>query len=692
MRLTRPEILIFVILLFSGRILSQELPVNDTLSESTTEYLIEDVVTQTDGSFDFSDIRNQGLFGSRGGININKASERQLKRLMLNDTQIDNLKKYISSYGELTSIYELNLVEGFDSTLIIKINPFIRFDLEEELNVITASNLIKKGKNTIIARYGRDLSLPEGYHADSAGQTPYAGNADRIMLKYAYNYYDRIRFGVSMEKDAGESMAKGFDFYSWHFFYKSKKVIRAFALGSYNLRFGQGLTMNTGFNPGSNISYPVYKPLGNNISANTGTNEGMGLNGAAATFCPVKWFSITPFYSSTKQDARIYEEDTTTALYFTSLNETGLHRTADEINRKNKLDVRVYGGNLRFSHGMVSIGSTFFRTEFSEDLQTSNKPYEAFDFEGGTLFNYGSDFLIRLNSLHLFGEYSSGNEGTGAYITGLNLLPSPDYSISISWHDYSPGYYNFYSNPFSETSGSTNQKGLYAAFTSNIGKHLKIAAYASQCTFPWLKYRVDAPSKGSSYAIQAMYNWYAKNELLLRFTYRNRMQNASSVSEIVNNNSAIDYPIDISKFTFRFNLQYCPYHTLILRNRIEYLVNESPVKGTSNGYLLYQDFIYTPVNENYSVNIRYALFDTDSYDERIYAYEKDVLYSWSVPAYYYRGSKLSIMLHYKISRDLGLWLKYSTSYYPGKTSIGTGHEASNGNTTSDIKLQVLVKI
>ena len=60
-------------------------------------------------------------------------------------------------------------------------------------------------------------------------------------------------------------------------------------------------------------------------------------------------------------------------------------------------------------------------------------------------------------------------------------------------------------------------------------------------------------------------------------------------------------------------------------------------KGKQTGWMMYQAYIQI-LKEQLRLSARYAIFNTDSYDTRIYAYEKDVLYAFSVPALYATGS------------------------------------------------------
>jgi len=91
------------------------------------------------------------------------------------------------------------------------------------------------------------------------------------------------------------------------------------------------------------------------------------------------------------------------------------------------------------------------------------------------------------------------------------------------------------------------------------------------------------------------------------------------------------------------------------------------------------------------LNIRYAIFNTDSYNTAIYAYETDVLYAYSVPSYYYKGSRGYVVLHYRISRNFDLWLRYSRTFYANKNVIGSDLTEIQANHKSEIKAQLRIR-
>ena len=90
------------------------------------------------------------------------------------------------------------------------------------------------------------------------------------------------------------------------------------------------------------------------------------------------------------------------------------------------------------------------------------------------------------------------------------------------------------------------------------------------------------------------------------------------------------------------------------------------------------------------VTARYAVFDTDDYDNRQDAYENDVLLAYSLPAYHGIGIRRMAMVEYKLNRQISFWLRYANTRYPYEEKIGTGPDTLAGNTKNDVKFQVRI--
>ncbi|MGB8358788.1 MAG: hypothetical protein WCD55_09245, partial [Bacteroidales bacterium] len=61
--------------------------------------------------------------------------------------------------------------------------------------------------------------------------------------------------------------------------------------------------------------------------------------------------------------------------------------------------------------------------------------------------------------------------------------------------------------------------------------------------------------------------------------------------------------------------------------------------------------------------LRYALCTSDGYDSRLYAWENDLLYSFSVPALYGKCSRAFVMLSWKPSDLVEVRAKYAFTVF-----------------------------
>jgi len=93
----------------------------------------------------------------------------------------------------------------------------------------------------------------------------------------------------------------------------------------------------------------------------------------------------------------------------------------------------------------------------------------------------------------------------------------------------------------------------------------------------------------------------------------------------------------------------------------------------------------------FSCSIRYALFDTDCFDNRIYSYEKDMPGVFSMTSFYGKGSRFSLLLKYRISKAFNLQMKVGHSFYRDRQQVGTALEQVEGNQLTDIRSMITWK-
>ena len=128
---------------------------------------------------------------------------------------------------------------------------------------------------------------------------------------------------------------------------------------------------------------------------------------------------------------------------------------------------------------------------------------------------------------------------------------------------------------------------------------------------------------------------------------------------------------------------------------MELLWYDQQSENEEHGYLIFTDVIYKPLLKSYSAGIRGQYFETDSYNSRLYAFENDVLYSYSIPAFYNKGLHwyLNSRLAFKKRRyrvkniNITSWLKIAQTIEFRTTVQGPGMVATKSNCRTEVKVQ-----
>jgi hypothetical protein len=108
----------------------------------------------------------------------------------------------------------------------------------------------------------------------------------------------------------------------------------------------------------------------------------------------------------------------------------------------------------------------------------------------------------------------------------------------------------------------------------------------------------------------------------------------------------------------------------------------------SQGFLIFQDVGFKTRKNNLNCWARIAYFNTDDYDSRVYAYENDLLYQFSIPAFYGEGFRFYLNGKVKICENIDIWVKASQSKYLAADLIGSGNSEIEGNKRTEVKFQV----
>jgi hypothetical protein len=689
-----------VLLFRSILVFAQDNPNQENIIQRRIETIAEQL-GEGDEGLDFNTLLDDLLYLSEHPININNTTPNELAQLpMLDDISIANLMGHIETNGKLLNIYELQGVKGFSVSQIRQIEPFIKVSDNPDATSFSFREMIKEGTHELILRYQQVLDPQEGYSAieDSVlAESPnrrYLGSSQKYYARYRFKYSNKVSWGLTMEKDAGEeffkgSMKQGFDFYSGHLFVSNMGVLKSAALGDFQAQFGQGLVFWSGLAFGKSSDGVSIKRSAQGLRPYTSVDENRFLRGGGTTLKFGK-VEITAFGSYKLMDANVSattdtltEQEETVSSIFSS----GFHRTPGELEDRQSIAETVYGGNVSYKSRRLSIGITAIGYQYSKNIQRSDALYNINEFSGKQNSNYGLDYSYIWKNFHFFGEFALSQNLGFATINGVFMTIDPRVTITAMVRHLQPKYQALYANAVTENSRMNNETGYYLGFNIAPFKNWYLNGFFDVFRFPWLRFQVNGLSFGYETIGQLIYRPSKTFEVYFRFRQKNRQINEPSTF----NQEPIRGTEDELRNYYRINLSYKLGKSIKLKNRIEYSRYKRGERGVEQGFMIYQDVVYKALSFPVSFSARLAYFDTETYNARIYAYESDVLYGYSFPAYYNRGMKAYLVLRYSIHRNIDAWFRVSNLFWSDREEIGSGLETISGKSRTDIKVQVRFK-
>lgn len=635
---------------------------------------------------DLQDLQDNLNYYRENPLNLNTASREDLEKFFfLTGFQIQSLLDYRQNQGPILTLYELPLIYGFDSSTVSYLLPYVKVDETEEHKTLTINNIIKYGRNEVVCNLtGNCIKNTDTTEALELSEK-YYGAPYRVMIKYRYHYQQFIRFGLTMEKDAGEDFFRGsnpygFDFYSGYLEVKSKGFLKSCIIGDYQVNNGQGLTIWTGYSFGK-TPYPalLYKRP-ETVKPYSSSDENRFLRGIALSFTFSK-ITLSAFYSLKALDANITDTIAPKRYIFSSFQETGYHRTFAEIADEDAVTEQTAGGMVIYRSNRLRIGSSFVHYLYNGYKQKPDEPYKNYEFYGNRLTSAGIDYSYLSKKYQLYGEASWSNHAL-ATINGIILNVNYRLLFTLLYRYYDPAFYSRYSDAISENTRPVNENAFYLGTVLKALRQLKITAYADFFSFPWLTYLVQKPSPGYETMIQADFN--AQNNL----SFYIRMLTKSKTINYLPEGSHLMHSQMQQITSLRFQVNWILQKNFQLRNRMEYKSVNHQFSSDSKGFLMYQDIMFRFNRLPVQLYLRFLMFSTSGYASRLYCFENDLLYAYTAPAFYDEGYRSYFLLSYHAFKSLDFRLKV------GYTSIENtlSNSSENGRTSNNQKLEYKIQL
>jgi hypothetical protein len=373
------------------------------------------------------------------------------------------------------------------------------------------------------------------------------------------------------------------------------------------------------------------------------------------------------------------------ALVASTLSTSGLHRTASEIARKDALREDLAGGAVEYGTDRLLVGATGYASRFDRAVAPGPQPYERFDFAGDRAAMGSAYANVFLGDYLLFGEVARAPGGAVGAVGGA-LADFGRAEALLLARAYPRDFTSLHGFGFGERNGVTqNEHGVYAGLRLRLSRTVRVGGYVDQYRFPWLRFGVPRPSSGLDARLVVEHDprpW-------LGYYVQLQSETREAGADVAGPTGALlDAVQPETRQSLRVHGDYSFSRDLRLRARVEATRFEEPGAPAAWGVLLYQDVRYQPPVRGLRLDARLAFFDTDGFDTRVYAYENDLLYAFSVPAFFGRGQRAYLLARYEVVDGLILEAKYAVSRFQGVDTIGSGLNEIDGNRLREVRAQV----
>lgn len=644
------------------------MPVNAQEARPWERYLNE-VMTQEDSeSASWEETYEQLCELEQHPFDLNTATREQLEALpFLTAQQVEELVAYHDRYGPMQSLGELQMIRSLDYGQRRLLAYFVYVGEEEPESFPRVATIARYGQHELIAT-GR---IP--FYERKGDREEYLGYPYRYWLRYQFTYGDRVKFGLVGAQDAGEPFFAhrnkwGYDYYSLYFQWQNKGRLESLCLGNYRVSMGMGLVMNSEFSLGKVAILQTMGRSTNSLRAHS-SRSNSSLQGIAATVGLGRGLKLTAFASYRPMDATLNKDSTAATILSTSY-----HRTETEMSRKNNLHVQKTGGSLRYNKHGIHLGVNALYVHLDRDLRPNTSLlYRQHYPQGRDFLNASISYSLIRSRLTLSGETALDKTGHPATINSASYRLGDGLGIMALQRFYSYGYSSLDAQSFSDGGRVQNESGIYLGLSWQPSPSFRMAVYTDYAYFAWAKYQVSQSSYSWDNLLQG--TWLRRNwTFSARYRYRLRQRDDGGKTALINR----------TEHRCRLSAEYAGVSGFGSRTQFD------------GGYCAYGEGEWgTMFSESFSYTYRwlrlyagFGYYHTDSYDSRIYLYERGPLYTYSMSSFYGEGIRYWLMARINIGKKLVLTGKIGVTDYFDRATIGSGYQQVDASSLSDLDIQL----
>lgn len=621
-------------------------------------------------------------------LNINAVSFDEIVQIPgLDMAKVSDIMEYRDRYGELKTIEELAMIPSIDRELRLFVSHFLVAEPvsgEKWYSKKGLAGVLKAHHGNLMTAVDIPLYTRNGYKKnDETGEKPYLGDRCKYGLRYTGQLSNHIKYGFVGAKDAGEPFlnrgnSDGMDYYSYFVSVNNLGRLKAVVLGSFRVRFGMGLVINTNSSYGKQTALSSMSTVSNTISGHSSRSDATRLQGVASTIDIGKAKSetkmeLSAFCSYRGIDATLNKDGSVSTIQT-----SGYHRTESEMGKKNNTKQLVSGTHFSWKRNGWHAGVTGVFDRFNRDLNPSwesdGYKYRKYNARGNSFWNAGVDYGYISSRLSFMGETATGGCGAIATLNTMQAKLSDRLSLTAIQRFYSYKYYAIQSNSFSDGGHVQNESGIYLGARWNLAKYTVLDVYSDFVYSPWMKYQVHASSHSFDNNISLT---YSKSAWSVMGRYRFRVKEYDNADK-----SAL-----ADRQDHRFRLLVTRGGDVLSFSTQADACVISFEGERKTGWMLGETVRFKQ-NKRVDLSGNVSYFKTTDYDSRLYTYEKSLLYTFSMPSYYGNGLRLSLVARTDFGHHWMLQAKIGYTKYFDRSVIGTSYQQLEASHITDLGVQL----
>ena len=268
----------------------------------------------------------------------------------------------------------------------------------------------------------------------------------------------------------------------------------------------------------------------------------------------------------------------------------------------------------------------------------------------------GANVRYNWGKVDVWGEVATSHTeqwGWGT-IMGVRVNPISDFNLLAIYRYYSPEYENIYANALSSKTRVYNEHGGYLGVEYNRLRNWQLSLFG------------DVWKEG--YETMAQADFVSPKDYKMHMRLRAKRKN------------------EIDTYSARWNGVWS-----LGQWKLKTQVDANMVYAEEKwnyGLSVFQDVEYRFVEVPIVLQFRAQAFDAREWNNRVYMYENDVLYAYSIPFVYGFGGRFWLNARYKINDTFAVYLRVSETVYQGAWAVA--HDKKH--TRTDVHALLRVKL